>query len=114
MIVKDIKTITFEDNSAYPGVDKQIYIGSRDGSAEIAMRYFSVKPGQSTPYHSHPFPHLVKIEKGKGILLDKDKKETPLEVGKVVYVNDNEMHCFKNAGNEPFDFICVVPDRGEK
>ena len=67
MIVKDTKEIPYADSSAYPGVSKQIYIGEKDGSAEIAMRYFSVEPGKSTPYHSHGFPHLVKVEKGIGV-----------------------------------------------
>lgn len=114
MIIKDTKTIPYEDNSAYPGVSKQIFIGNKDGSEEIAMRYFSVEPEGSTPYHSHGFPHLVKVEKGTGVIVDKDGNEHKLEAGKVVYVNDDEMHCFKNTGKEAFDFICVVPDRGEK
>ncbi len=114
MIVKEAKKVPFEDNSAYPGVSKQIYIGAKEGSQEIAMRCFSVVPGGSTPYHSHGFPHLVKVEKGTGVVVDKDGTEHPLEAGSVVYVQDDEMHCFKNKGEETFDFICIVPDRGEK
>lgn len=64
MIIKDTKTIPFEDTTEYKGVKKQIYIGAKDGSKEIAMRYFSLDAGGATPYHSHGFPHLVKIEKG--------------------------------------------------
>ena len=114
MIIKDTKTVPYEDTSAYKGVKKQIYIGAKDGSEEIAMRYFSLEPGGATPYHSHGFPHLVKVEKGKGVVIDCDGNEHPIEVGNVVYVNDDEVHGFKNLSNEPFDIICIVPDRGEK
>ena len=30
-----------------------------------------------------------------------------------IYIHDNELHQFRNTGAEPFDFICVVPQRGE-
>ena len=33
--------------------------------------------------------------------------------GDYVFINDNEVHHLKNTGNEPFDFICIVPRRGE-
>ena len=51
---------------------------------------------------------------GKGAVIDSDGNEHPIEVGNVVYVNDDEVHGFKNLSNEPFDIICIVPDRGEK
>ena len=97
----------------YVGVEKQVLIGREDGSDEIIMRYFSVKPGGNTPYHAHDFPHLVQIQKGEGVAIDPDGNEHPLSAGMVVYVPENEIHGFKNTGSEPFDIICVVPERGE-
>jgi quercetin dioxygenase-like cupin family protein len=78
------------------------------------MRYFSVEPGGNTPYHNHGFPHVVKVEKGKGIVIDNNGNEHPLESNQVIYIHDDEVHGFKNTGNEPFDFICIVPPRGEQ
>ncbi|MBI9035194.1 MAG: cupin domain-containing protein [Bacteroidales bacterium] len=114
MIIKKPQEVPFEDTSMYPGVKKQVFIGPKDGSEEIIMRHFSLDPGGATPYHNHPFPHVVKIEKGQGVLIDQDKNEYPLEPGQVAYVNDNEIHGFKNVGEGTFDFICIVPQRGEK
>lgn len=114
MIIKTKEQVPFEDMSDYNNVSKQILIGPKDGSEEIIMRYFSVEPGGNTPYHHHPFPHLVKVENGSGVAIDKDGKEYSLAKGQYVYVNDNEIHGFKNVGNEPFEFICIVPKRGEK
>jgi len=114
MIIKDVKDVPFVDLPEYQGVKKQIHIGPADGSDEIVMRYFSVEPGGATPYHDHAFPHLVKVEKGQGVVIDAQGKEHPLTVGQLVYVQDDEIHGFKNTGTESFDFICVVPGRGEK
>jgi quercetin dioxygenase-like cupin family protein len=114
MIIKKPEEVPFETLTGYNGVKKQIYLGPADGSNEIVMRYFSVAPGGSTPYHQHAFPHLVKIEQGRGLAIDSQGKEHALERGQLVYVADNEIHGFRNTGNEPFEFICIVPRRGEK
>jgi quercetin dioxygenase-like cupin family protein len=114
MIVKSMIDVLPEKESPYPGIQKKFYLGKQDGSNEIIMRFFSVDPGNSTPFHQHPFPHLVKVESGSGVLVDENKKESELKAGSLVYINDNEWHCFKNTGNAPFEFICIVPERGEK
>jgi quercetin dioxygenase-like cupin family protein len=36
-----------------------------------------------------------------------------LSVGMLIYIPDNELHGFKNTGSGTFDFICIVPERGE-
>jgi quercetin dioxygenase-like cupin family protein len=113
MVIKNLKEVPYEEMSAYKGVKKQILIGPRDGSVEIIMRYFSLEPGGNTPYHSHGFPHVVKVEKGKGMVVDENGKEHALECNQVVYIQDDEVHGFKNTGDESFDFICIVPPRGE-
>jgi quercetin dioxygenase-like cupin family protein len=97
----------------YANVKKQIVIGPDDGSQEIVLRYFSLQPGGASPYHSHDFPHLVKIEAGQGTVTDGQGKEHQLQAGQYVYVAGNEVHQFKNAGSGEFHFICIVPRRGE-
>ena len=114
MIIKNIKDVPYEDTSAYNGVKKQIYIGPKDGSNEVAMRYFSIEPGGNTPYHNHNFPHLVKVEKGEGNYIDANGNDYLLRVGHLIYVPDNEIHGFKNTCTENFDILCIVPGRGEK
>ena len=113
MIVKELKDVPFVDLSAYEGVEKQVVLGPEDGSEEIVLRYFTVAPGGSTPYHIHDWPHLVKIEAGSGVTVDVDGNETPVHAGNFVYVEDNEKHQFRNTGSEPLAFICIVPRRGE-
>lgn len=114
MVIKNANDIQYEDTTGFKGVKKQIFIGSVDGSKEIVMRYFSVEPGGATPYHKHDFPHLVKIEKGEGLVIDADGNEHRIGVGQLIYIHDNEVHGFKNIGTEPFDILCIVPIRGEK
>jgi quercetin dioxygenase-like cupin family protein len=101
------------ETPGYSSVTKQVVLGPEEGSEEIILRYFSVAKGGVTPHHSHDFPHLVKIEAGQGVAIDADRKETSLVAGDYVYVDSNEAHNFKNTGDEAFEFICIVPMRGE-
>lgn len=113
MIVKKLSEVPFADLSGYQNVEKQVVIGPEDGSNEIIMRYFTLNTGGSSPYHVHPWPHLVRVEKGTGVLVDIDGNTKPLEAGNFVYVPDNEKHQFRNTGDGDFCFICIVPERGE-
>ena len=99
--------------SGYAGVTKQVVLGPRDGSDEIVLRYFTVDPGGATPYHTHDFPHLVKVEAGQGVAVDAEGVENPVSAGHYVFVAPNEMHNFKNTGAQSLEFICIVPGRGE-
>jgi len=113
MIIKNLGCVPVTDLRGYEGVSKQIVIGPDDGSNEIVLRYFSLGPGGTSPHHSHDFPHLVKIEAGNGVVTDERGLEHKLQKGDYVFISDNEVHHFTNTGTEPFDFICIVPRRGE-
>ena len=113
MIIKNLENVPIAAVHGYESVKKQIVIGPDDGSKEIVLRYFSIGPGGTSPRHAHDFPHLVKIEAGTGVITDETGLDHPLQRGDFVYIKDNEVHNFKNTGAEPFDFICIVPRRGE-
>ena len=113
MIIKKLTDVPFTSVAGYDQVKKQIVIGPDDGSQEIVMRYFSIGPGGTSPHHSHDFPHLVKIEAGNGVAIDQTGNEHEVNEGDYVYINDNEIHQFKNIGSQTFSFICIVPQRGE-
>ncbi len=40
-------------------------------------------------------------------------KEYTIGAGDCAYVPANEDHCFTNTGENPLEFICIVPIRGE-
>ena len=113
MIIKRLADNSFADMAGHDNIKKQIVLGPNDGSKEIVLRYFKLAPGGSSPHHHHDFPHLVKVETGKGIVIDPDGNEHPLEAGDYIYIHDNEPHSLENRGRESFEFICLVPARGE-
>ena len=95
-----------------PGVDMRVVIGARENAPNFVMRVFDVKPGASTPLHSHGWEHEVYILSGEGVV-HSEAGETQLRTGSVVYVEPEERHSFSNVGDEPLRFICVIPRMDE-
>jgi len=91
-------------------VEMKILIGPKDGSRNIIMRYFKVMPDGYTPLHAHNYEHIIKVEKGKGLAVGADGEKTEIAVGQSLFVKPNEKHRFQNPYNEPFEFICIIPN----
>lgn len=83
-------------------------ISDKDGAPNFAMRQFEVAPGGNTPKHHHPFEHEAFVLEGNGVVLEGDT-EHPISSGDVVYVSPDETHQFRNTGDAPLKFLCLVP-----
>lgn len=84
-------------------------VGEKDGAPTFAMRQFEVAPGGHTPKHSHPYEHEVFVLEGDGVVLDGDS-EHPLQAGDVIFVQPDDVHQFRNTGDRPMKFLCMVPN----
>ncbi|HEX4414050.1 MAG TPA: cupin domain-containing protein [Lacipirellulaceae bacterium] len=84
-------------------------IGEKDNAPTFAMREFEVEPGGHTPKHFHDYEHEVYIIAGKGSIVDGDQ-EKPLSAGDVILVSPNDVHQFRNTGQEPMRFLCLIPN----
>jgi quercetin dioxygenase-like cupin family protein len=83
-------------------------VGEPDGAPTFAMRQFEVASGGHTPKHSHPYEHEVFVLEGDGVVLE-DDVEHPLKTGDVIFVKPDEVHQFRNTGDRPMKFLCMVP-----
>jgi len=91
------------------GVTVRWLLTREEGAPHFAMRVFDLAPGHSTPCHSHWWEHEVFVLAGEGAVRDASGEETPLQPGSVVLVPGDERHCFRNTGDSPFRFICLIP-----
>ena len=96
------------DMEGADGCQVRWLVDDRDGAPNFAMRQFDVQPGGHTPKHSHPYEHEVFVLEGSGIVMDGDQ-ERPLKAGDFVYVAPDEVHQFRNTGQAPMKFLCMVP-----
>ncbi len=87
-------------------------VGEQEGAPNFAMRQFEVAPGGFTPRHSHPYEHEVFVLEGQGIVFEGDTQR-PLQPGDVVYVAPDDIHQFRNTGDAPLKFLCLVPNSSQ-
>lgn len=90
----------------------QILIGNDEGSGNIVMRRFKILPGGHTPKHRHDFEHVIKVLSGKGKLEDGEGKLHDLSDNNSAFVAPDEIHQFTNPFDVPFEFLCIIPNRG--
>jgi quercetin dioxygenase-like cupin family protein len=98
------------------GVSVRWLIGPAEKAPNFALRYFEIEPGGWTSLDQHAHDHGVVILRGRGqVLLGEEEADwsNPVEVafGDVVYISPHEVHQFKNTGDEPMGFLCVIPPR---
>ncbi|MDP4160318.1 MAG: cupin domain-containing protein [Bacillota bacterium] len=109
---KDIKGLELNGDSM-KNVLKKVLISPQEGWEGYVMRVFDLDTDGYTPKHSHPWPHINYILKGKGTL-HLDGIDHEIEAGSYAYVPGNKIHQFLNRGTEPLSFICIVPEEGDK
>lgn len=98
--------VTMEGSS---GCQVRWLVDEKQGAPNFAMRQFEVAPGGFTPRHSHPYEHEVFVLEGEGVVLEGDV-EHPLRPGDFVLVTPDEVHQFRNTGQSPLKFLCLVPN----
>jgi quercetin dioxygenase-like cupin family protein len=84
-------------------------VSERDGAPTFAMRQFEVAVGGHTPRHSHPYEHEVFVLEGEGEVFEGEQAHR-LRPGDVVFVKPGEIHQFRNTGERPLKFLCLVPN----
>jgi len=103
--------------SRYPpeemkGVSVRWLIGPAENAPNFALRYFEIEPGGWSSLDRHAHDHGVVILRGRGqVLLGEEEFEVGF--GDVVYIPPYEVHQFKNIGDEPLGFLCVIPPKEE-
>jgi quercetin dioxygenase-like cupin family protein len=91
------------------GCQVRILVGGDEQAPNFVMRQFEVAPGGHTPRHFHPYEHEIYVLEGNGVIVD-DAVERPLAAGDVVYVAPDDVHQFRNSGDVPLKFLCLIPN----
>ncbi|MEM0058671.1 MAG: cupin domain-containing protein [Candidatus Bathyarchaeia archaeon] len=83
-------------------------ITRQTGAPNFAMRLFELEPGGHSPLHAHPWEHEVFILEGEGTVVGSEG-ERRFKPGDVIFVPPNEVHQFRNDGQQTVKFLCLVP-----
>ena len=95
------------------GASLRWVLGPKDDMPNFHMRVVELEPGGVSMHHQHDYEHECYILEGKGELVG-DNEKLSLTPGKAAYVPAGETHQFRNAGDKPFKFLCMVPNLDKK
>lgn len=98
--------------SAGRGTQMQVLIGADEGP-NFAMRRFVMEPGGGMPRHTNEVEHEQYVLRGKArVVIGEETVEVTRD--DVVYIPAGVPHSYESIGDEPFEFLCVVPNRPDR
>ena len=112
MPVRHSETIVKEKVSAGNKTTRQVLIDPQEGP-NFAMRLFTIDPEGDMPKHTNSVEHEQYVVGGRAQIGIADEVYTVSE-GDVVFIPANIPHWYKTIGDEPFRFLCMVPNTEDK
>jgi quercetin dioxygenase-like cupin family protein len=91
------------------GVSIRYMIVEEFGAPNFEMRYFELQKGCKTSHDLHDYEHEVFVLKGQGRLELNGNSHT-LKPHDALLIEPNEEHQLFQEGEEPFGFLCIVPN----
>jgi quercetin dioxygenase-like cupin family protein len=112
MPVKHLTDIPLEPVKAGEGVTFHVLIGP-DEAPNFAMRRFVMEPGGGMPRHTNLVEHEQFVLRGHArIGIGDDVIE--VNATDIVFIPAGVPHWYQNIGPEPFEFLCLVPNKPDK
>jgi len=112
MTVKHSNEIETKNVAAGKDTTIQVLISSQEGP-NFALRKFSMLPGGGMPRHTNTVEHEQYVLRGHAkIGIGEDLYE--VKAGDTVFIPAGEIHFYENMGTEPFEFLCIIPNKEDK
>jgi quercetin dioxygenase-like cupin family protein len=109
-----IATLPYERaDGTWSGVTRQLLAGGPDSPSSFELRYFELAPGGRSSHERHRHEHAVVVLRGSGEVLLAGAVYA-LRPGDLVRVAPGDPHQFRNTGNEPLGFLCVVDSERDR
>lgn len=109
MSVKKIHAIESSIVENGIGVTKKVLISPEEGP-NFAMRCFTIQPGGLMPNHTNRVEHEQYVLGGRAKVGIGDEI-FEVQTGDIVFIPAEVPHWYANIGEEPFEFLCLVPNK---
>jgi len=112
-VIKRSDDVDYETVGAAPGMQRGVLVGPAEDAPNFAMRRFVLDPGASVPRHTNDVEHEQYVLSGEyvvGIESDGETREHTIAAGDSLLIPAGTVHWYRNDGDEPGAFICVVPN----
>ena len=90
----------------------QVLISSKEGP-NFALRRFIMQKGGGMPRHTNTVEHEQYVLAGQAAITIADETHQ-VRAGDVVFIPEGVVHSYQNTGDEPFEFLCVIPNKEDK
>jgi quercetin dioxygenase-like cupin family protein len=112
MPVKHAKDVEAKDVAAGKDTTIQVLISSQEGP-NFALRKFSMQKGGGMPRHTNTVEHEQYVLRGLATITIGDDT-LQVKTGDVVFIPEGAIHSYQNMGEEPFEFLCIIPNKEDK
>jgi len=109
MSVKHTKDVEAKNVAAGRDTTIQVLVSSQEGP-NFALRKFSMKPGGGMPLHTNTVEHEQYVLGGRA-RIGIGEQEYEVQKGDVVFIPEGIPHFYENIGEEPFEFLCIIPNK---
>ena len=107
MLIKDTSQVPAQ--MVQEGIDIRWLMAAKEGAPNFAMRVVEIQPGVVFTPHHHPYEHEIYVLEGTGVVTNPDGDVGVMQPGIFVLVPPDEVHGYRNTGDHPLKFICVIP-----
>ena len=112
MSVKHSTDVEAKDVAAGKDTTIQVLISSKEGP-NFALRKFSMQKGGGMPRHTNTVEHEQYVLRGEASITIGDETHH-VKTGDVVFIPEGAIHSYQNSGEEPFEFLCIIPNKEDK
>jgi len=108
-VLKRTDAVDAETVDAAEGLTKRVLLDESDGAPHFAMRRFELAAGAAVPRHTNEIEHEQYVLSGEYVVGIGDR-EHAVNPGDALLIPAGVEHWYRNEGDEPGSFICVVPN----
>ena len=112
MPVRHVRELPLEPVAAGHAASRQVLLAPEE-TPHFAMRRFVMAPGGSMPLHTNTVEHEQYVLRGRARVRIGDATHQ-VEAGSVLLIPAGTPHDYQVQGDEPFEFLCLVPNRPDE
>ena len=108
-VVKNSSKIERQVVTAGNATEFQVLLGEGDRTPNFAMRRFIMGEGGGMPRHTNTVEHEQYVLRGAAEISIGDETHA-VSADDVVYIPAGVPHSYRVTSDEPFEFLCMVPN----
>jgi quercetin dioxygenase-like cupin family protein len=112
MTVKHASDVEEKNVAAGKDTTIQVLISAQEGP-NFALRKFSMQKGGGMPRHTNTVEHEQYVLRGHAKVGIGDQIHE-VKAGDVVFIPAGTIHFYENVGDDPFEFLCIIPNKEDK